>query len=61
MLYQPELMVYVWLLPVTCFVALPGLFATCRVSIGIMKNSAVPVREHKKLEQEQDLEIKALA
>jgi hypothetical protein len=42
MLYQPELFVYVMLLPVVCLVVLPAMFSATRVIIGAVKTSKAP-------------------
>ena len=61
MFYQPELIVYLWLLPVTCLVVIPAALTTCRGCIGVMKKTAAPEKDYKIFEQEQSFENKALA
>lgn len=61
MFYQPEVFVYLMLLPGACLIVLPALFSTTRVIIGIAKKSQ-PVKENLKvLEQEQRYNQEALA
>ena len=45
MLYHPELIVYLWLLPVTFLVVIPAALATCRFVFGCMKDAPVKIEE----------------
>ena len=54
MLYQPEIFVYLMLLPVVCLVVLPAMFSATRVIIGAAKTS-------KTTEVETSFEREALA
>ena len=42
MFYQPELFVYLMLLPVVCLVVLPAMFSATRMIIGAVKTSKSP-------------------
>ena len=46
MLYQPEVFVYLMLLPVICLVVLPALFATTRAVIGVLKAASTSETEN---------------
>ena len=61
MFYKPELIVYLWLLPVICFVLLPACFSLCRSTMGFMKTSAATQKDSKNPVQEQGLENEVLA
>lgn len=37
MFYHPDLIVYIWLLPVTFIIVIPALLATLRFAIGLVK------------------------
>ncbi len=50
MFYHPELIVYLWLLPVTMFVVIPAGLSACRAVMCIAKES--PVEETYIQEQE---------
>ena len=51
MFYHPEFIVYLWLIPVTLFVAIPAGLATCRVLMSAAKESPA-TKEEFALEQE---------
>lgn len=52
MFYQPEVFVYLMLLPVVCMIVLPALFSTCRVIMGVAKKSQIAEKKSTVLEQE---------
>ena len=50
MFYKPDLIVYLWLVPVILMVVIPAALATCRSFMCIMKGA--PVEEEYAVEQE---------
>ena len=61
MFYQPEVFVYLMLLPVFCFIVLPALFSATRLVIGTAKQSQLAKRDSELSEQEQVYEQEVLA
>ncbi len=53
MFYQPEVFVYLMLLPVVCLIVIPTLFSTTRVIVGVAKKSQQTEESFNMLEQEQ--------
>lgn len=52
MFYQPELIVYLWLLPATLMIVIPAVLSACRYVIGILKNKGEEkeyITEHRAL------------
>lgn len=45
MLYHPDYIVYLWLLPVTFMILIPAALVACRFSIGCMKKAPVKREE----------------
>jgi len=37
MFYHPDLIVYIWLLPVTLMIVIPALLATLRFAVGLVR------------------------
>ncbi len=53
MLYHPDMMVFIWLLPVIFLVLVPAALATCRFVIGCMKeNPGEDIETYSILDQE---------
>lgn len=40
MFYKPELIIYLWLLPITVMIVIPAVFAAFQVVMSIMKKTA---------------------
>jgi len=53
MFYQPEVFVYLMLLPVVCLIILPALFSTTRFIIGLAIKSQIANENSKVQEQNQ--------
>lgn len=51
MFYHPDLIVYLWLLPITLFVIIPASLALCRILMTAVKESPI-AEESYAMEQE---------
>ena len=54
MFYQPEVFVYLMLLPVVCLIVLPALFSTTRVVMGVAKKSQM-VKENSTVQEQETI------